>query len=160
MRDKTALVTGTGSGLGRAIAIGFAKDGADVAITELPDKIAAAEETAGEIKSAGRRALVCPLDVSQLSQIDACVDLVMKEFGRIDILVNNAGINIPQPALEVTEAQWDKLLDIDLKGVFFMSQAVAKKAFVPQGRGKIVNIASQSGAAGGNTRRAHKRQTR
>ena len=143
-----AMVTGTGSGIGQACAIGLAKAGSDVVLTELPDRVAAAEETAREVRAAGRKSLVCPLDVTRLPMIEETVDRAMGHFGRIDILVNNAGINIPQTALEVTEEQWDRVLDIDLKGVFFTSQAAARKAFVPQGRGKIVNIASQSGVVG------------
>ena len=153
--NKIGLVTGTGSGLGRAISIGMAQAGADVALTELPDKLDAARDTAREIEKLGRRAVVVPLDVLKLPLIQEAVDAVLAHFGRIDILVNNAGINIPRLAVDVTEADWDKVMAIDLKGVFFMTQAAAKKAFFPQGGGKVVNIASQMGVVGYTYRSAY-----
>jgi 2-deoxy-D-gluconate 3-dehydrogenase len=114
----------------------------------LPGKEAAAEETAAAVRAAQRRALICPLDVLKLSMIGAVVDQALAHFGRLDILVNNAGINIPKWAVDVTEEDWDKVLDVNLKGVFFMAQAAAKKAFIPQAAGKIINIASQNGVIG------------
>ncbi len=146
--NRIAFVTGAGSGLGRAIAIALAHYGADVAITELPDRQAAAQETADEIQKEGRRAWVTPLDVTQLPMIAEAVDKALETFGRIDILVNNAGINIPRWALDVTEEDWDKVLDINLKGVFFTAQAVAGQSLIPEGGGKIVNMASIMGAVG------------
>jgi len=145
---KVALVTGTGSGLGRAMAIGLAQMGADLALTELPDRLKAAEETAREVEKAGRKAHVVPLDVLKLPMITEAVADVLRRFGRIDILVNNAGVNVPKLAVDVTEADWDRVLDVDLKGVFFTAQAVSKQAMIPQGSGKIVNIASQMGVVG------------
>jgi 2-deoxy-D-gluconate 3-dehydrogenase len=152
---KVALVTGTGSGLGRAISIGMAEAGADVALTELPDKLESARETAREVEKRGRRTFVAPLDVTRLPQIHDCVGAVHAQFGRIDILVNNAGVNIPRLAVDVTEAEWDKVMAIDLKGVFFTTQAVAKKALIPQGGGKVVTIASQMGVVGYRYRSAY-----
>jgi len=152
---KVAFVTGTGSGLGRAISIGLAQAGADLALTELPDRLDAARETAREIEKLGKRAHVVPLDVMKLSQIGESVDAVLKHFGHLDILVNNAGVNIPKLAVDVTEADWDKVMAIDLKGVFFTTQTVAKKALIPQGAGKVVNIASQMGVVGYKYRAAY-----
>jgi 2-deoxy-D-gluconate 3-dehydrogenase len=148
LKGRIAFVTGTGSGLGRAISIGLAQSGADVALTELPDKLDSARETAREVEKAGRRAFAVGLDVSKLPMIGEAIDATLQHFGRIDLLVNNAGINIPRPAIDVSEAEWDKIMAIDLKGVFFTTQAVAKKAFFPQGGGKVVNIASQMGVVG------------
>jgi 2-deoxy-D-gluconate 3-dehydrogenase len=148
LEKKVAFVTGTGSGLGRAISIGLAQAGADVALTELPDKLDSARETAKEVEKLGKRACVVPLDVLKLPSIQDSVDAVLKQLGRIDILVNNAGVNIPRLAVDVTEAEWDKVMAVDLKGVFFTTQAVAKKALIPQGGGKVVNIASQMGVVG------------
>lgn len=145
---KVALVTGTGSGLGKAMAIGLAQAGADLALTELPDRLKNAEETAHEVERAGRKAVVVPLDVLKLPMIGEMTDEVLRRLGRIDILVNNAGVNVPKHAVDVTESDWDRVLDVDLKGVFFTTQAVAKKAMIPQGGGKIVNIASQMGVVG------------
>ena len=152
---KVALVTGTGSGLGRVIAIGLAEAGADVALTELPGREAAAEETAREVRARGRRALVVPLDVTRLPMIGEAVDRAMAGLGRIDILVNNAGLNVPKLAVDVTEEDWDRVLDVDLKGVFFTTQAVARKAMIPQRAGKIVNIASIMGVVGYTHRAAY-----
>jgi 2-deoxy-D-gluconate 3-dehydrogenase len=152
---KRALVTGAGSGLGQAIAIGLAQAGADVALTELPGKEEAAAQTVQAIEAAGRRALALPLDVTRLPMIGEVVDRALGHFRRIDLLVNNAGINIPRLALDVTEEDWDRVLDINLKGPFFMAQAVARKALVPQGGGKIVNIASQNGVIGFHHRAAY-----
>ncbi|MGN6360775.1 MAG: SDR family NAD(P)-dependent oxidoreductase [Thermomicrobiales bacterium] len=146
---KIAIVTGTGSGLGQASALALAQAGAAVVMTELPQKIAAAEATARQAaEDYGAKTLVAPLDLLQLDTIGALVDQTVAHFGRIDILVNNAGINIQQMALDVTEDAWDKVLDVNLKGLFFTSQAVAR-VMVRQGTGgKIVNIASQMGVVG------------
>ncbi len=152
---KIAFVTGTGSGLGRAISIGLAQAGADVAVTELPDRLDAARDTVKEIEKLGRRAFAVPLDVVKLTSINDAVDAALKHFGRLDLLVNNAGVNIPRLAVDVTEAEWDKVMAIDLKGVFFTTQAVAKKALIPQGSGKVVNIASQMGVVGYTLRSAY-----
>jgi 2-deoxy-D-gluconate 3-dehydrogenase len=146
--SKVALVTGAGSGIGQATAVGLAQAGADVALTELPGKEAAAAQTVQAVEAVGRRALAIPLDVTRLPMIGEAVDEALARFGHIDLLVNNAGINVPRLALEVTEQDWDRVLDVNLKGLFFMAQAVAKKALVPQGGGKIVNIASQNGVIG------------
>lgn len=148
VEGKVAFVTGAGSGLGKAMAVGLAHAGADVVITELPGKETAAQETVKEIEAEGRRALAVPLDVTQLPMIHTAVDAALAKLGRIDILVNNAGINIPKWAVDVTEEDWDRVLDINLKGVFFTAQTVAKKALIPQGGGKIVNISSQNGVVG------------
>jgi 2-deoxy-D-gluconate 3-dehydrogenase len=152
---QVALITGAGSGLGQASAVALAQAGAHIALTELPGKEAAAEETVRLVESAGRRALALPLDVTRLPMIIDAVERTLKHFGRIDILVNNAGINVPRLALDVSEEDWDRVLDVNLKGAFFVAQAVAKKALLPQGGGKIINIASQNGVIGYNFRAAY-----
>ena len=116
---KTALVTGAGSGLGRSIALALAEAGADVAVTELPSRMENAGAVATSIRAMGRNALVVKLDVTSVKNIQRAVDEVVKGFSRIDILVNNAGINVPKQALDVTEDDWDRILDVNLKGVFF-----------------------------------------
>lgn len=146
--NRIAIVTGAGSGLGQAFAIALAHAGADVVITELPGKEALAEATAQEVRARGRQALTLPLDVTQLPSIQAMVDQVLKAWGRIDILVNNAGINIPRLAVDITEEQWDRVVDTDLKGLFFCSQAVGRHMIERGQGGKIVNIASQMGLVG------------
>ncbi len=147
LSGSVALVTGGGSGLGRAIAQALARHGADVAVTELPGKGGLADETVGLVKAAGRRAHAIPLDVTDLGSIDGLVPAVVASLGRLDILVNNAGLNIQRLALEVTEADWDRVVDVNLKGLFFCSQA-AGRHMVAHGGGRIVNIASQMGLVG------------
>jgi 2-deoxy-D-gluconate 3-dehydrogenase len=93
--------------------------------------------------------------VTQIPTIAAVVEEVHHRFGRIDLLVNNAGINVPRLALDVTEEDWDRVLDVNLKGAFFTAQAVARKALVPQGGGKVINIASQNGVIGFHHRAAY-----
>jgi len=144
---STALVTGGGTGLGRAIAIALAAHGADVAVTELPGKTELADGTAEEIRALGRRAAAINLDVTDLGSVGALVPAVLDQLGRLDILVNNAGLNIQRHALEVSEEDWDRVLDVNLKGLFFCSQAVGRH-MVGNGGGRIVNIASQMGLVG------------
>jgi 2-deoxy-D-gluconate 3-dehydrogenase len=151
---KTALVTGAGSGLGRSIALALAEAGADVAVTELPGRIENARVVAASIRAMGRNALVVKLDVTSVKNIQRAVDAVVKGFSRIDILVNNAGINVPKQALDVTEDDWDRILDVNLKGVFFCAQAVGRE-MVRRGSGKIINIASQNGVVGYYDRAAY-----
>lgn len=145
---RIAVVTGAGSGMGRAFSIALAHAGADVVITELPGKEANALETAEVAQEAGHRVLTVPLDVTKTASIQDMVSKVLDEWGRIDVLVNNAGINIRQYAVDVTEEAWDLIVDTDLKGVFFCSQAVARHMIQRGGGGKIINIASQVGLVG------------
>jgi len=149
-----AVVTGAGSGIGKALAVGLAHAGADVVATELPDRIEAAQATVAEVEAEGQRGLALPVEVRDLASIDAMVSTAVAEMGRIDILVNNAGINIPRPALEFTEEEWDAVLDINLKGVFFCAQRVAREMVKGEG-GKIINIASQNGVVGYYKRAAY-----
>lgn len=143
LTGKTAIVTGGGTGLGRAMALYLAEFGADVAIPDL--QLDRAREVSQEIESLGRKALALKTDISQLDQIDTMVKEVLDWSGHIDILVNNAGINIRELALEVTEEHWDKVFDVNIKGLFFCAQAVGK-VMIQQKRGKIINIASIMGA--------------
>ncbi|MFC2033664.1 SDR family NAD(P)-dependent oxidoreductase [Chloroflexota bacterium] len=143
LADKTALVTGGSRGIGRAAALELAKAGADVAIASR--KIDDLEEVAAEIKRLGRRAFAVSGHIGRMEDIKELVDKVTNEFGRIDILVNNAG-NSPAVAgiLEVEERLWDNIMRLNLKGLFFISQAVAR-VMSEHGGGRIVNIASMSG---------------
>ncbi|HEY9898027.1 MAG TPA: glucose 1-dehydrogenase [Pantanalinema sp.] len=155
LTDKVAVVTGAGSGLGKAIALGFAASGAKVVLTELPGRMALAEETISEIEGFEGEALAVALDITSTESIEAVFEAAVGRFGGIDVLVNNAGINIPKPALEVTEEDWDKVLDINLKGTFFACQAAGRR-MVAQGRGgRIVNITSQNGVVGYYKRAAY-----
>lgn len=145
---KVAIVTGTGSGIGQASALALAAAGARVVLTELPGRTDAAEATARTAKEDyGAETLVLPLDVTQMAQIDGLVRGAIERFGQIDILINNAGVNIPKLAVDVTEEDWDLVLDINLKGLFFTTQAVGRE-MIARGSGKIVSIASQMGVVG------------
>ena len=151
---KIALVTGAGSGIGKAVAQAVAEAGADCAATELPDKMGDLDFVCAEIDRLGRKALPMPLRLPDLESIDSLVSRVVDEMGRIDILINNAGVNIPRSALELSEEEWDGVLDVNLKGLFFLSQRVARE-MVETGGGKIVNMASQNGVVGYYKRAAY-----
>jgi 2-deoxy-D-gluconate 3-dehydrogenase len=151
---RIALVSGAGSGLGQAIALGVAEAGADCIVTELPQKMPALESVCAAITDLGRRVLALPLTLPDWKSIDLLVSQGVKEFGRIDLLVNNAGINIPREALAITEEDWDSVLNVNLKGLFFLSQRVAREMLLTGG-GKIVNMASQNGLVGYYQRAAY-----
>ena len=151
---KVAIVTGSGSGIGRVLALGLAQAGAHTVVADLPGKIEAAEETARAVRGMGRQALVSELDVTKVKSAETMVEKARSAFDHIDILVNNAGIIIRKKALEVSEEDWDRVLDTNLKGAFFVSQAAAR-AMVEQGGGKIVNIASVNGIIGSPERAAY-----
>lgn len=143
LSGKVALVTGGSRGIGRAIAIGLAKFGADVAVTsrKLPDL----EEVAAEIRELGRRSMAVATHVGRMDEINSLVPKVKEELGRIDILVNNAGTNpTMDQALDIEERAWDSIMNLNLKGLFFISQAVAR-LMKEQGGGKIINVASVAG---------------
>jgi dehydrogenase/reductase SDR family protein 4 len=147
LKDRVALVTGGSRGIGKAIAVGLARAGADVALAsrKLPDL----EEVAKEIKGLGRRSLAVATHVGRLEEINNSVDRVKDEFGRIDILVNNAGTNpTMDQAMEIGERAWDSIMNLNLKGLFFLSQAVAKLMKEQEG-GKIINVASVEGITPG-----------
>ena len=139
---QTALVTGSGRGIGAALAVGLAQAGAAVAVSDRPDRLDLARETKAKVEAQGVNSRVYGLDVLDIPSIPKAIDQVVKDFGRLDILVNNAGIRIPKPALEVTEEDWDATIDINLKGVFFCAQA-AGRHMVEQGYGRIINLGSQ-----------------
>ena len=105
--NKVAIVTGAGSGIGKALAVSLAEAGADVAVTELPGKTDTLKVVCEDIEAVGRRALALPLRLPDMASIDSAVSETVKTFGKLDILVNNAGVNIPRDALELTEKDWD-----------------------------------------------------
>lgn len=139
---KTALVTGGGRGLGQAIALALAEGGADIAVDDhLPQ---GAEETARMVRDRGRRTLTITADVTRSAEVADMIQAVIAEWGRIDILVNNAGTAIVNQTLDISEEEWDRVVDLDLKGVFLCCKAVASH-MIAQGGGKIINIASMAG---------------
>lgn len=142
LQGKVALITGGSRGIGEATAIAFAKAGADVAVTsrKLPDL----QRVAESIRQEGRRAVAVATHVGRMDQLQPLVDKVVAELGTIDILVNNAGTNFFSPAIEMEERAWDAVFNLDLKGLFFLSQAVAR-VMQAKGGGNIINISSVSG---------------
>ena len=124
------------------------------AVCEVPQKVDALDEVCEAVEDLEQRALPLALELPDQESIDAAVSRVIDAYGRVDVLVNNAGVNIPRDALEVTEADWDGVLDVTLKGLFFMSQRVAR-SMIETGGGKIVNIASQNGVVGYYKRAAY-----
>ena len=140
---RCALVTGAQQGIGRAIALEFAAAGADVAINFLDDRDAAQAVAAG-VTALGRRAMLIPGDVSLVQQARGMVAQAERELGRLDILVNNAGIYPRVPMLAMEEDDWDAVIDVNLKGTFFCSQAAARSMVTAGVRGAIINLASRS----------------
>jgi gluconate 5-dehydrogenase len=142
---RVAIVTGTSRGLGQYFARALAKAGADLVLTSRNrDSLASFEK---EIKSLGRRAIPLTLDVRDSSSIEQMVCDAEQVYGHFDILVNNAGCNVRKPALEVTWEDWNLIVDTNLRGSFFVAQAVAKR-MVPRGYGRIINIGSVTSVAG------------
>ena len=142
LTDRVAIVTGAGHGIGHAIALALARAGADVAAVDI-DK-AAAEKTAAAVTAVGRKGLALAADVGDLASIDRMVGQVVQAFGRIDTLVNNAGVTRRAYIMDLTEADWDRIMRVNGKGVFFCLQRVARE-MIPRRSGVIVNIASIAG---------------
>lgn len=152
LSDQKAIVTGASKGIGQGVALALAHAGADVVVTSRA--VERAEPVANAIREMGREAFALALEVTSLDSIKATVEAILERWGRIDILVNNAGINIPRLALEVTENDWNEVVDTDLKGLFFCSQAVGRH-MVKQRSGKVINLASQMGVVGYRYRSAY-----
>ncbi|HEX7347499.1 MAG TPA: glucose 1-dehydrogenase [Candidatus Limnocylindrales bacterium] len=142
LTGQTALVTGAARGLGRAIALALAHAGADVGLGLR--RAGTADDLVAEIEGMGRQAMGVQMDVTRIDEIGPAVDAVVERFGRLDILVNNAGLGPPNPAVDVTEADFDLTMAVNVKGTFFASQA-AGRVMVAQGGGRIVNLSSQAG---------------
>lgn len=143
LKNKVALITGASRGIGHAAAIGLAEAGADLAIAsrKLPDL----EKVAAEIKKLGRKCVPIAAHVGRIEEINSLVKKVLDEFGKIDILVNNAATNPSMAsAMDIDDRAWDSIMNLNLKGLFFLSQAVAR-TMKEKGGGKIINIASIAG---------------
>ncbi|WP_343661164.1 2-dehydro-3-deoxy-D-gluconate 5-dehydrogenase KduD [Ralstonia sp.] len=145
LTGKVAIVTGSNTGLGAGMATALAAAGCDIVGANRSDPA----ETAARVEAAGRRFVDVRADLSSLEPIGSIVEAAMDTFGRVDILVNNAGIIRRCDALEFSEADWDAVIDVNLKGVFFLSQAVARQFVQQGGRGKIINVASMLSFQGG-----------
>jgi len=145
LKDKVALITGGARGIGRAIALAFAKEGADIIVADVNQE--EAEKTVGDIQSLARKSLAIQLDVTAYAKVEEAVNKILDKFGKVDILVNNAGITKDNLLLRLTESDWDAVINVNLKGTFNCTKA-ASKAMVKQRSGKIINIASVIGIIG------------
>lgn len=143
LTGKIAVVTGASRGLGKAMALGLAKAGVNLVVTDVLDTT----ETINEIKKLGREAIGIKVDVTNKSDIEAMVKQTLEKFGRIDILVNNAGILRISPAENFSEQDWDKVITVNLKGQFLCAQTVGRQ-MIKQKFGRIINIASIAGEFG------------
>ena len=139
LTGKVAVVTGARRGIGRGIALKLAEAGADVVVSDI--SFEDCQKVVGEIEALGKKGLAVKCDVTQKSEVEEMVAQTVKELGKVDILVNNAGIYAPKPFLELTEEEWDRTVDIDLKGQFLCAQAAAKE-MAKNKWGRIINIAS------------------
>lgn len=138
MRKKVAIITGAGKGIGKAVALAFAQKNYTVVIAEIDS--ATGQKIADEISDLGESALFIKTDVALLHDIEKMVSLTSEKFGRIDVLINNAGVSeFPDP-FEISEATWDRIIDTNLKSVFFVSREVAK--VMKKSGGAIINMAS------------------
>lgn len=143
--NKVAIVTGAARGLGQAMAVALAEAGADVALVD----ILPTDETQKIIEATGRKALGIPADLSSIASADQIVEKTLKEFGRIDILVNNAGIIRRSPITEFSEKDWDDVININQKTLFFLTQKVARVLIKQNEGGKVINTASMLSFQGG-----------
>jgi len=149
LTGKVAVVTGSGRGLGRAIAVGLADAGASLVVCSRT--VQEAESTAADIRSAGHECLALKADTGERASCKSLIDATVEHYGKIDVLVNNAGIDIIEPAEEVSEDAWDEVLNINLKGYFNCSQFAARQMLAQGTGGSIANnssIASEVGIAG------------
>jgi len=146
LTGRTAVVTGASRGLGQYLARALARAGADLVITARD--AGKCGEFAAEVRDLGRKVTALSLDVRDQESIEAFADAAMKAASRVDILVNNAGCNVRKPAVDVTWDDWNLILDTNLRGTFFVSQAIVRRSMLPNRYGRIVNIGSVTSVAG------------
>src|SRR5436305_7063982 len=145
LENQVAIVTDGGQGIGKAIAVRCASEGANIAVFDV--NAATAEATTREIGDLGRRALVTVVDVSKPEAVRTAVDEVVNEFERLDVLVNNAGIEKRAEFLEITPEDWQRQLDVNLSGTFYCTQAAARQ-MAERSYGRVVNLSSVAGLIG------------
>jgi NAD(P)-dependent dehydrogenase (short-subunit alcohol dehydrogenase family) len=143
LRDRIALVTGSANGIGRAVAVKLAQEGAHVVVNDIPSQQERAEIVCEEIKQIGRGSMVILADVSKTDEVHRMAESVLEKFGRLDILVNNAGLARPVRVADMTDEQWDIVINTCLRGTFLCSRAFIKTMML-QKSGKILNLASNS----------------
>jgi 3-oxoacyl-[acyl-carrier protein] reductase len=145
LKDRVALITGSAQGIGREIAMAFAAEGADVVVSDV--NLEKAAQTSREIENLGRKSLALQTDVTKFDQVEEAINKILDKFGKVDILVNNAGITKDNLLLRMSEADWDAVINVNLKGTFNCTKAVSK-VMIKQRKGKIINIASIIGIIG------------
>ena len=145
LADKIAVVTGAGRGIGRAVALAYAKMGADVVCVSRTEENSA--KVAAEVEAIGRRAWAVAVDVSDTAAVDAAAKGILESTGRVDILVNNAGVTRDNLLMRMSEEEWDTVIDTNLKGAFNFTKALTRP-FIKQRSGRIINIASVIGLIG------------
>lgn len=147
LNDTVAIVTGAARGIGRGVALALAREGARVVLADLPSVQSDLEETQRLVEAEGVQSLVVHVDVRDEAQTQAMARAALDRFGRIDVLVNNAGVIGIAPVVAMTEAQWDAVIDVNLKGTFLCSKAVAAH-MIERRSGRIINMSSQAGRRG------------
>jgi 3-oxoacyl-[acyl-carrier protein] reductase len=145
LKDKVALITGGARGIGRSIALAFAQEGADIVVADV--NIEEAKKTALDIEQLGRRSLALEMDVTDYTKVEGAVNKILDKFTKVDILINNAGITKDNLLLRMSQAEWDAVLNVNLKGTFNCIKAVSRP-MIKQRSGKIINIASIIGIIG------------
>ena len=145
LKDKVALITGGARGIGRSIALAFAQEGADIVVADV--NIKEAKKTALDIEQLGRRSLALEMDVTDYTKVEEAVNKILDKFTKVDILINNAGITKDNLLLRMSQAEWDVVLNVNLKGAFNCIKAVSRP-MIKQHNGKIINIASIIGIIG------------
>jgi 3-oxoacyl-[acyl-carrier protein] reductase len=145
LKDKVAFITGAAQGIGREIALAFAGEGADIVVGDI--NLPKAVKTQADIEALGRKSLALELDVADYTRVSEAVNKILDKFGKVDILVNNAGITKDGLLLRMGDAEWDAVINVNLKGTFNCTRAVSR-VMVKQHSGKIINIASIIGIIG------------
>jgi NAD(P)-dependent dehydrogenase (short-subunit alcohol dehydrogenase family) len=145
LKDKVAIVTGARRGIGKAIALEMAREGAKVVVSDI--ELKECEAVCGEIKALGSEAIAVKCDVTKKHEVDGMVEKAVQKFGRLDIMVNNAGVYVAKPFTETAEKDWDFILNVNLKGMFLCASAAAKH-MIRQKAGKIISTASIAGKVG------------
>jgi NAD(P)-dependent dehydrogenase (short-subunit alcohol dehydrogenase family) len=145
LKGKTAIVTGSQRGIGEAIAIELAKEGANIVVSDI--NLVNCQKVAKNIEKLGVKAIGVKCDVTKRASVNAMIKKTMSVFKRVDILVNNAGVVVQKPFVDFADKDWDFTFDVNMKGIFYCSQAVAKE-MISQKSGKIINIASIAGLVG------------
>jgi 3-oxoacyl-[acyl-carrier protein] reductase len=147
MKKKTALITGGSKGIGKAISVRLAKSGHNVVVNYSNDDVSAGQ-TLLECVAAGGEAILIKADVSDEEQVNQMFCQILSAFGGIDVVVNNAGLNIDKPVLDLSGDEWDRVVDVNMKGVFLVSKAAAKMIRSRRCQGHIINVSASTGIAG------------